>query len=362
MIPITKTYLPDKKKYLSYVDRIFESGWITNNGTLVRELEERLCDYLDVPHLVLTANGTIALEIAYRLLKLRRRAITTPFSFVATTASMVSNGISPVFVDIDPKSFCIDASRIEAAIDAETEAIVPVHLFGNACDVEAIEKIAERHRLKVVYDAAHAFGVRYKEKSLLRYGDIATLSFHATKLFHTIEGGALVVNDPALVEEARFMINFGIDGPDSVKALGTNAKMNEFEAAMGLCMLEELPFILEKRAEVWYRYEKALAESVVLPRFRREATRNYAFFPIVLKDEAQMFRVKEALARKEVYVRRYFNPPLDRLPYMQEDKSLYHTHDIASRILGLPIYPTLQRHEQTMIIRTVLDALQEGRG
>ena len=203
MINVTKTYLPNKEKYQKYVDEIYASGWITNNGPMVQELEKRLAEYLGVKNIVLVANGTVALEIAYRTLDIKDYAITTPFSFVATTSSLVTNGIKPIFVDIDERTLNIDPEKIQESITPNTSAIVPVHVFGNPCDVEAIDKIAKENNLKIIYDAAHAFGVAYKGKSILNYGDISTLSFHATKLFHTIEGGALIINDDTLVEKAR---------------------------------------------------------------------------------------------------------------------------------------------------------------
>src|SRR5574344_539107 len=244
-INVTKTYLPNKEKYLKYIDEIYENGWITNNGPLVQKLEKKLAKYLGVKNIVLVANGTVALEIAYRTLELKGFAITTPFSFVATTSSLVTNALLPIFADIDPKSLNIDQKKIEEKITPNTSAIVATHVFGNPCDVEAIEQIAKKYNLKVVYDAAHAFGVNYKDKSIANYGDITTLSFHATKLFHTIEGGALVINDDELVQKVRYLINFGIKSLTEITYLGTNAKMNEFEAAMGLCVLDDIENIKE---------------------------------------------------------------------------------------------------------------------
>lgn len=206
MINVTKTYLPNKEKYQKYVNEIYANGWITNSGPLVRKLEKRLAEYLGVKNIVLVANGTVALEIAYRTLDLKDYAITTPFSFVATTSSLVTNGLKPIFADIDPSTLMIDPSKIEALITPNTSVIVPVHVFGNTCDVEAIDEIAKKHHLKVVYDGAHAFGVKYRGESLLSYGDISTLSFHATKLFHTIEGGALIGSYSSAMGVLLFMV------------------------------------------------------------------------------------------------------------------------------------------------------------
>ncbi|HBN28622.1 MAG TPA: aminotransferase DegT, partial [Clostridiaceae bacterium] len=239
MINVTKTYLPDRTKLDKYIDKIYSTAWVTNNGQLVKELTTRLEEYLGVQNLLLVTNGTLALQIAYKALGVNGQAITTPFSFVATTSSLVWEGIEPIFVDIDPETFCIDPSKIEEAITSETTAIVPVHVFGNACDVEKIENIAQKYGLKTIYDGAHSFGVKYNGESLLSYGDATILSFHATKLFHTIEGGAIIFKNKEDYERAKLMINFGIDGTDSVIELGINAKMNEFQAAMGLCVLDE---------------------------------------------------------------------------------------------------------------------------
>ena len=356
MIRVTKTYMPDKQKFLSYVDKIYESKWVTNNGPLVKELEQRLADHLNVKNIVLVANGTIALEIAYRLLKLKGKVITTPFSFVATTSSLVSNGLEPVFADIDPDTFNMDPANIEEKITDQTSAIVPVHVFGNSCEVEEIDRIAAKHGLKVIYDAAHAFGVQYKDQSVLNFGDVSTLSFHATKLFHTIEGGALIINDDSLVEEARFLINFGINGPDSVKSLGTNAKMNEFEAAMGLCVLDEIETILELRKEVYERYATNLNSMVTFQKLNEKSTQNYSYFPVLFETEEQTLKVQKALINAEIFPRRYFYPSLDTLPYIESPEEMYISRDISSRILSLPMYPGLKKNDQLRIVEVIHNA------
>lgn len=342
--------MPNKQKYFAYVDKIYESGWVTNEGPLVQELQSRLAEYLGVKNIVLVANGTIALEIAYRLLRLKGEVITTPFSFVATTSSLISNGLKPVFADIDPKTFNLDPKNVEAAITEQTSAILPVHVFGNACEVEDIEKIADKHNLKVIYDAAHAFGENYKGKSLLSHGDVSTISFHATKLFHTIEGGALIINDDRLVQDAKYLINFGIDGPESVKALGTNAKMNEFEAAMGLCVLDDMELILEQREEIYDRYYKALNDVVGIQIKNPNATSNFAYFPALFENEQQMLRVKKLLSENDIFPRRYFYPSLDTLPYLTDRQTMKVSRSVASRILALPIYPGLEVDTQDNII------------
>lgn len=358
MINVTKTWLPDKQKYISYVEKIYANGWVTNNGPLVRELEKRLASYLGVKNLVLVANGTAALEIAYRTLDVKDYAVTTPFSFVATTSSLVTNGIKPIFADIDRKTLNIDPSKIEEQITPHTSAIVPVHVFGNACDVEAIDAIAKKHDLKVIYDGAHAFNVKYKGESLLNYGDITTLSFHATKLFHTIEGGALIINDDALVEKARYLINFGIENTESIPELGTNAKMNEFEAAMGLCMLDEMEVIARKRKEVHKRYSEALGGLVPFQEQNESATQNHGYFPVILHSEAELLRVQQALQSQEIFPRRYFFPSLDTLGYIEPKQFCGHSRDISKRILCLPMYADLAEDEQKKIIAILTEALR----
>jgi len=357
MINVTKTYLPNKKKYIQYVEKIYKNGWVTNNGPLVQELEQRLADYLGVENLVLVANGTLALEVAYRALEIKNFAITTPFSFVATTSSLVANNIHPIFVDINEKTFTINEETIEKYITKHTSAIVPVHVFGNACNVEKIDEIAKKHNLKVIYDGAHAFGVKYKNTSLLNYGDITTLSFHATKLFHTIEGGALITKDKDLVQKIRYLINFGIKNKEEIPELGVNAKMNEFEAAMGLCMLDEIDLILEKREEVWNRYYKAFKDILQLQARNKNATNNFSYFPVVFESEEQLKKVEKALNESDIFPRRYFYPSLDTLSYIEPKQFMPLSRDISTRILCLPLYPELDKNNQEKIIKIVKENL-----
>jgi len=357
MINVTKTYLPNKEMYKRYVDKIFENGWVTNNGPMVKELENRLQEYLGVKNIILVSNGTAALEIAYRTLELKGFAITTPFSFVATTSSLVTNSILPIFSDIDSVTLNIDPKKIEEQITPNTSAIVPVHVFGNACEIEKIAKIANENNLKVIYDAAHAFDVKYKDKSILNYGDISTLSFHATKLFHTIEGGALIINDDSLVQKARHLINFGIENAESIPSLGTNAKMNEFEAAMGLCMLDEMETIKEKRKEVYERYKKELNGIVKFQKQNENSTQNYSYFPVLFENEEQLLKVQKALNEKQIFPRRYFYPSLDTLNYIEPKQECMISQDISKRILALPMYPELEKGIQENIIITIKENL-----
>lgn len=353
MVNVTKTYLPNKEKYQQYVDEIYENNWVTNNGPLVQRLEKRLAKYLGVKNIVLVSNGTVALEIAYRTLGLTGFVITTPFSFVATTSSLVTNGLLPIFADINPNTFNIDPIKIEETITPNTSAILGVHVFGNACEVKKIEQIANNHALKVVYDAAHAFDVKYKDKSLLSYGDISTLSFHATKLFHTIEGGALIINDDNLVQKARYLINFGIENAESIPELGTNAKMNEFEAAMGLCILDDMEHIKLSRKTTLEIYKTELKGLVEFQEQNQNATQNYSYFPIVLENEEQLKKIQEALNEQHIFPRRYFYPSLDTLSYIEPKQYCPLSRDIAQRILCLPLYAHLEESDLSQIIKIV---------
>ena len=350
MIPVTKAYLPNKEKYQSYVDRIFQSGWLTNNGSLLQELERRLADYLGVKNIILVANGSFALQLAYKALALEGEVITTPFSFAATTSTLAWEGLKPVFADIDPKTFNIDPAQIEAQITPSTSAIVPVHVFGNPCDVEAIQAIAGKHKLKVIYDAAHAFGSEYKDQSVLNFGDISTLSFHSTKLFHTIEGGAVITNDDELAKKVRLMLNFGISSPTSIESVGTNAKMNEFEAAMGLCVLDEIDTIRQRREDIWQVYTNELSNIVEMQQWNKHGKNNCAYAPILFESEEQLLRIEAKLKENDILPRRYFYPSLDTLAYLNSKQVCKHSRDIASRILCLPIYPTLKLDDVQKII------------
>ena len=350
MINVTKSYLPNKDKYKKYIDEIYENGWLTNQGPLVQRLEKRLAQYLGVKNIVLVSNGTIALEIAYRALDLKGEVITTPFSFVATTSSLVTNKLIPIFVDINEKTFNLNPKNIEKKITSRTSAILPVHVFGNACEVEEIKKIASKHNLKVIYDAAHAFDVKYKDKSVLNYGDISTLSFHATKLFHTIEGGALIINDDSLLEKVRYLINFGIKNQEEIPHLGTNAKMNEFEAAMGLCILDDIEKIKTNRKKVVENYRENLNNIVQFQEQNINASENYSYFPILFKNEEELLKVQKALNEKQIFPRRYFYPSLDTLDYIKPKQICEISQDISKRILCLPLYVGIEKFSQNKIM------------
>lgn len=351
MINVTKIYLPELKKYEAYLEKIFKIGFVTNNGPLVKELQNKLEKYLGVKHLLLVSNGTMALQIAYKLLGIKGDAITTPFSFVATTSSQVWQGINPIFADINKDTFNIDYKKIKEKISKSTSAIIPVHVFGNACDVEKIDEIAQKFNLKVIYDAAHAFGVKYKGNSVLNYGDISTLSFHATKIFHTIEGGALVINDDEIYDKARRIINFGISDQEHITEIGINGRMNEFEAAMGLCVLEDIDKIFENRKKAYENYMTYLSKNVIRQKQNMNSSLNYSYFPVVFKDEETLLKVKEALAVENIYPRRYFYPSLNTLPYIKDKThSASNSEFVSSRILCLPLYASLESEVQKNII------------
>ncbi|MFJ4145491.1 DegT/DnrJ/EryC1/StrS family aminotransferase [Pseudomonas sp. NPDC089734] len=355
MINVTKTYLGNIDKFKTYVEGIYARGWLTNHGPLADELENRLKDYLGVRHIILTNNGTLALQVAYRALGLSGSAVTTPFSFVATSSSLQWEGIRPIFADIDPHTWNISAQHIERCIAEDTTAIVGTHVFGNPCAVEAIEQIAHRNRLKVIYDGAHAFAVRHAGQSVLNRGDISTLSFHATKLFHTIEGGAIITNDDELARRAFLLCNFGIADVDKIDGIGINAKLNEFSAAMGLCILDSIEDILEERAEIAFRYRSRLESYLDLQQPEPDSVLNNSYFPVGLQDEPQLLRVRKALNARDINPRRYFYPSLDTLEYLQPQPGQPVSRALSERVLCLPIYPGLSAEDQDKVIETLIE-------
>lgn len=360
MINVTKSYLPDRKKFDVYVDRLFDSGWLTNRGELVQELEVKLAEHLGVKNVIAVANGSLALQVCYKALGLRGRVLTTPFSFAATASTLSWEGLVPDFVDVCPKSFNICINKATKAQLESASAIVPVHVFGNPCDVERIQQVAEQYKLKVVYDAAHAFGVEYKGNSLFSYGDLSTVSFHATKLFHSIEGGAIITDNDDLAEQCRKLINFGITGPTSIDGQGTNAKMNEFEAAMGLCVLDEIDIIYEDRARIWRLYTEQLKGVVQFQLWSGHSENRFSYAPILLKSEEQVIKIEKALKHSNVTPRRYFYPSLNTCDYTKEKQSCPVSEDISDRILCLPIYPGLGNADIMKIASIVKEGVLSG--
>lgn len=358
MIPVTKPFMPPKKEYLEYLKGIWDREHLTNNGPLVQDLEQKLKDYLSLQHLLYLSNGTIALQIAIKALDLTGEIITTPFSYVATTSSIVWEGCEPVFVDIDPETLNIDPTLIEAAITDQTTGILATHVFGNPCDIEAIQSIADKHKLKVIYDAAHCFGTNYKGHSVFKYGDISTTSFHATKLFHTIEGGAVFSKDEDLTYRMSKMRNFGHAGYDQFDGVGLNGKNSEFHAAMGLCNLIHIQDILVSRRQQCLLYDKLLEDAPVRSIAMQEHSEwNYAYYPVIFESEVVTLKVKEVLEQNDVYPRRYFYPSLDTLKYVKKQE-MEVSKDISERILCLPLYFSLQSEEQYRISEIVLDSLK----
>lgn len=354
MINVTKPFLPPIEQYQEYVKQIWERNWLTNNGPLVNELELRLKEYLDLDFLLFLNNGTIALQMAIKALELKGEIITTPFSYVATTSSIVWEGCKPVFVDIDAGTLNIDHTKIEAAITDKTSAIIATHTYGNPCNIDAIQEIAKRHHLKVIYDAAHCFGTKYKGKSVFKYGDISTSSFHATKLFHTIEGGAVFTNDAELLKKMALMRNFGHYGPLEFMGVGINAKNSEFHAAMGLINLKFVNDTLLKRKLLYDRYiswmKHIKAQTISLT---PDSTFNYAYFPIIFKSEKLLTDTVEMLNGHWIYPRRYFYPTLNNLDYVDKCATPI-CDEISSRVLCLPFYHSLSLEEVDFICRLIL--------
>jgi dTDP-4-amino-4,6-dideoxygalactose transaminase len=347
-IYVTRSFLPPREEYLRWLDRAYNSHVLTNNGPIHRELEETLRSRFDVPYLRLMANGTLAIQLAIRALGVKGKIITTPFSYVATTSAILWEGCEPVFVDIDPRTCCIDPTLIEAAITRDTSAILATHVYGIPCDVEAIDAIARKHGLKVIYDAAHAFDVQYKGKSILAYGDASTLSFHATKLFHTVEGGAVVLHQEQHDKDLRLLRSFGHIG-DEHFCLGMNAKMSELHAAMGMAVLPHMGGIVQERANLSEGYEKGLPTSMVRPVMPKYTHYNHAYFPILLKDPSHRGRVMEALATEGIHARRYFLPSLNALPYVSSP-AMPVSEDAAARVLCLPMFNGLTHGDQRRIL------------
>jgi len=355
-IYVTRTFLPPRAEYDAWLDKVYASHVLTNNGPVHRELEETLRQRFDVPYLRLMANGTLALQLAIRALGVTGKVITTPFSYVATTSAILWEGCEAVFVDIDPKTCCIDPTLIEAAITPDTTAILATHVYGIPCDVEAIDVIAKKHGLKVIYDAAHAFDVTYKGKSILAYGDASTLSFHATKLFHTVEGGAVILHDGEADHRLRLLRSFGHIG-DEHFSLGMNAKMSEVHAAMGMAVLPHMEHIRAERKVLSETYDQALPAAFLRPEIPEGTHYNHAYYPIILPDAELRGSLMDAMVAKGINPRRYFHPSLNELPYL-ERQSMPRSGSIASRVLCLPLYNGLRKDEQERVLKAMYDHLQ----
>lgn len=358
MINVTKTFLPSIEEYTLQLQRAWDNEWLTNRGALVLELEEKVRAYLFVSNIIMTNNGTIPLQIALKLLGNQGEVITTPFSYVATTAAIVWENCTPVFVDIDPEYLSIDETKIEAAITDKTTAILATHVFGNPCNLEAIEAIAKKHQLYVIYDAAHAFGVQYKGQSIFDYGTISTCSFHATKLFHTGEGGAMFANDSHLQAKLFYSHNFGHDGPLAFHGLGINGKMSELQAALGLTVLPYMETILAERKKVVDFYNANLDFSNLQAlKIRDNTDWNYSYYPVIFENEEQLLRTQKDLNEANVFPRRYFYPSLNTIEY-SKGKTMSISESICSRVLCLPLYVGLREQELYTIISIINSKLR----
>ncbi len=359
MIPVTKSFLPPIEEYLVQVQRAYDNNWLTNRGELVVELESKLKNYLNVSNILINNNGTIPLQIALKLLGNGGEIITTPFSYVATTAAIVWENCTPVFVDIHPDYLTIDETKIEAAITSKTTCILATHVFGNPCNVEEIERIAKKHNLKVIYDGAHAFGVQYKGKSIFEYGDVSTCSFHATKLFHTGEGGAIFCNDSELFEKIYYSHNFGHNGPLNFHGLGINGKISELQAAMGLSVFPYINEILSGREKVVNYYSENLDFYwIKRPNILSETVWNYSYYPVLFENEDLLLNVEQALKNENIIPRRYFYPSLNKLPYVTQSK-LAISENVAKRILCLPLFKELESTDLETICSTINSTIQK---
>lgn len=364
MLNVTKSFLPDIEDYISYLRKIWKSGWLTNHGPLITELENRLKEYLGVKHLFFVNNGTIALQIALKAVGAQREVITTPFSYVATVSSIAWENCTPVFADIDPKTLCICPKSVESKITPNTTAIVAVHVYGTPCAVEALHDISERYQIPVIYDAAHAFGVRHQETSVLNYGSVSTLSFHATKVFHTVEGGAIITSDDQLAHRISFMRNFGHNGPTDFHGIGVNGKASELNGAMGLAILPKIGEAIESRKQASERYDYLLSSFfddkdrlLQKPQMISGSSYNYSYYPLLVKNEALLVEIVNSLKEDQIVARRYFYPSLNKLPYLQKFESAPVSEDVSARVLCLPLFPGITTAEQVRVVQGVRSAL-----
>ena len=355
MINVTKTFLPPLDEYIKYLEKIWETHWVTNQGPLAEDLESKLKEYLNVKNLLLVSNGTIALQLAIKALNLKDEIVTTPYSYVATTNSILWENCTPVFCDIENKTFCIDADKIEKLINENTSAILATHVYGFPCDVVKIKSLADKYNLKVIYDGAHAFGVNYKNQSLLNFGDISTVSFHATKIFHTIEGGAVITNDDKLNEKLFLYRAFGhLD--DEYFSIGINGRTSEFHAAMGLCNLPRVNDFILKRKEINLLYRDFLKNlPLEIPVIPEDIIYNYSYFPVFFSSEEKLLDVKKLLTENEINTRRYFYPSLNKLPYLNT-VSCPVSENIAERVLCLPVYTELEFKDIKLISEIITNS------
>ncbi len=338
--------------------RAWDNGWVTNNGILVQELETKLKTFLGLDNLLFCANGTIVLQMALKALGITREVITTPFSYVATLNAILWEGCTPVFADIGPDTFCIDAEKIEEAITENTEAILATHVYGFPCDVDAIQRIADKHQLKVIYDGAHAFGCSYKGKSLLDFGDISTCSFHATKIFHTVEGGAIICHDKALFDKIFHYRQFG-HIYDEYFSIGINAKNSELHAAMGLCLLPLIQGHIDRRKMLADLYDSLLNKNriKITDAYLRE-NNNYGYYPVLFESESVLLKVMDKLREHDISPRRYFYPSLNELPHVNQQSPCPVSESISRRVLALPLFNNLAEADVSHIC-SLINSVQD---
>lgn len=358
MIPVTKAFLPPQEEYNAILKRAWDKKWITNRGDLVLELEEKLKEHLNVQNIIITNNGTIPLQIALKSLVNGGEIITTPFSYVATTSSILWENCLPIFVDIHPEYLTIDEEKIEEAITDKTKAILATHVYGNPCNVHELKRISEKHGLRLIYDAAHCFGVNYDGRSLFDYGDISTCSFHATKIFQTAEGGAMFCNDPDLNHKLYYSHNFGHDGPLHFHGVGINGKISELQAAMGLAMLPYMSEIISERRLIVEKYLEELSDlDIDFLKIRSETDWNYSYFPVLFNNEEQLIQVEVALNKMDVFPRRYFYPSLNTLDFVP-NVSMPISESVSKRVMCLPLYVGLKTAEVELITKCIKNHLK----
>ena len=361
-IPVTQPFLPELSEFIPYLEKIWDNKWLTNNGPFHQQLEKELCEYLGVDYISLFNNATIALITALQALRISGEVITTPYSFIATSHSILWNGLKPVFVDIDPDTFNIDPKKIEAAITPNTTAIMPVHCYSSPCEVEAIQEIADNYGLRVIYDAAHAFGVNYKGQSILRFGDMSILSFHATKVFNTFEGGAIICQDAKTKQRIDRLKNFGIADELTVTAPGINGKMSEINAAFGLVQLKHINSAIEqrRRIDLAYRQELTQIKGITVPAASEHSNSNYSYFPVLIEPEFRMTRdeLYFELKKNNILSRRYFYPLISNMPMYRGIESaaienLPLSNAVSDKVLCLPIFNEMDENDFSRIINII---------
>ena len=353
---VTRSFLPPQDEYVARLETVWNSGQATNNGQLVQELEQKLAAYHKVENALCVSNGDAGLHVAIRALELSGEVITTPFSYVSTLSSIVWSGLKPVFADIDPETLTVDVNKVEAAISPDTTAIMVTHVFGNPCDVDALADITERHNLKLIYDAAHAFGVTYNGQAVLNFGHVSMVSLHATKLFHCGEGGLLASNDAELSDRMDWIRRFGHDGTEAFHGVGINAKMSELHAAMGLCVLEHMPSVIRNRKSICELYDQAIADRklpLTKPVTRVGASENYSYYPVLFESESQLLDSMETLAGAQVFPRRYFYPSLNTVKEICDVVHMPISESIASRILCLPLSTEMNADDVERVVSHV---------